>query len=570
MIRSFSRLDRKTTLLLLMLLCTVQLLPFVARPFHIDDPMFVWTAQHIVQHPRDFYGFEVNWEGTNRLAAKIFPIPPVTSYLLAGLSRVVGWSEVGLHLCFLPISCLIAAGIYCLADRFTRRPALCVLLVLLSPGFWVSATTLMCDGLLLCLWVWSVVFWIWGCEKSGWYLVPAAATVSCAILTKFTALGLLPLLAFYSILMPTSARNRIGRWIPVLLALIAPVVIFSAYDRVFKTLYGVGALDNAAYYSSASQALLHIPVITRLTNSLVFVAGGCLTAGLVVLIAIWKSRSQIAVVAVVAALTPLIAAAITVPTGWLAHSNGRLWFSVQLVVLLCLGMVMVIEFGRFFVRDYRRGVWRDDAFLLAWIAGIFLFVGFFNWSINVRSVLPMAPAICIMVARSLDSLSRVSIVRVVSAVLMGGAVALAVTVGDDHLATAAKSAAEQTPRELATATTRLGLKSPPTCWIAGHWGLQYYLQPRGYPPLDIFTPGYKPGDFVLFPANGFGGAPDAQGFILVRNFTVGAAQYAATAEPAMGAGFYHSDGSLLPFVFGPIPAQSFALVQVTDRSRVHR
>ena len=42
--------------------CTLAaLLPFLGKAFHMDDPLFIWTAKHIQSHPLDFYGFKVNW-----------------------------------------------------------------------------------------------------------------------------------------------------------------------------------------------------------------------------------------------------------------------------------------------------------------------------------------------------------------------------------------------------------------------------------------------------------------------------------------------------------------------------
>src|SRR5258708_3519590 len=35
--------------------------PFLAKPFNIDDPLFIWLAHQIQVHPGDPYGFSVNW-----------------------------------------------------------------------------------------------------------------------------------------------------------------------------------------------------------------------------------------------------------------------------------------------------------------------------------------------------------------------------------------------------------------------------------------------------------------------------------------------------------------------------
>src|SRR3954453_24115942 len=37
---------------------------FLAKPFNMDEPLVIWTARHICDHPGDPYGFAVNWFGT--------------------------------------------------------------------------------------------------------------------------------------------------------------------------------------------------------------------------------------------------------------------------------------------------------------------------------------------------------------------------------------------------------------------------------------------------------------------------------------------------------------------------
>lgn len=39
------------------------LLPFAGKAFHIDDPIFLWTAEQISVSSADFFGFDVNWYG---------------------------------------------------------------------------------------------------------------------------------------------------------------------------------------------------------------------------------------------------------------------------------------------------------------------------------------------------------------------------------------------------------------------------------------------------------------------------------------------------------------------------
>lgn len=53
----------------------------------------------------------------------------------------------------------VVGGTYRLAQRLCGRPLLAALATLLTPVFLVSSTNVMCDTLMLCLWVWAVVWW---------------------------------------------------------------------------------------------------------------------------------------------------------------------------------------------------------------------------------------------------------------------------------------------------------------------------------------------------------------------------------------------------------------------------
>src|SRR6185437_8465273 len=76
---------------LLALAAALILLPFLGKPFNIDDPLFVWAAQQIHSHPFDPYGFHVNWYGFDmpfRKSPKILRSPLITS--LSSAAFLVG------------------------------------------------------------------------------------------------------------------------------------------------------------------------------------------------------------------------------------------------------------------------------------------------------------------------------------------------------------------------------------------------------------------------------------------------------------------------------------------------
>jgi hypothetical protein len=59
------------------------LAPFLAKPFNIDDPLFIWVAKNIQAHPLNPYGFNVNWFGTVTPMWLATENPPVACYYIA-------------------------------------------------------------------------------------------------------------------------------------------------------------------------------------------------------------------------------------------------------------------------------------------------------------------------------------------------------------------------------------------------------------------------------------------------------------------------------------------------------
>src|SRR5439155_5609757 len=90
-------LGRYAGLIGINLLCLASLLPFINKPFHIDDPLYLWTARQIVRDPLNPYGLDVNWYGWSGPIWTHINNPPLVPYYLAAISRLFGWSERAMH-----------------------------------------------------------------------------------------------------------------------------------------------------------------------------------------------------------------------------------------------------------------------------------------------------------------------------------------------------------------------------------------------------------------------------------------------------------------------------------------
>ena len=499
------------------------LLPFAGKAFHIDDPLFVWAGRHIAEHPLDPYGFTANWSLADQPFYEITKNPPLAAYYLALAGSLFGWSEIALHLAFLLPAVAVVLGTHTLAGRLTSRPMLAALAVLLSPVFLVSATSVMCDVMMLALWIWAIVFWREGLERRApLWLAAAGVFAAAAALTKYFGAALVPLMLAYALTRQRSSspRARIA-WI---LALSIPVVVLLAYQGWTLSLYGRGLLGDAVQFATGWRERHEVPLLKRGMIGLIF-TGGCVLPALTFapLLVRWR-RAR---------------AAVTVPAG------------IQ-SVLFGLGGAVALSLAWL---DWRR--WRNpDSMLLGvWVAGTFVFASFLNWTVNGRSILPMVPAVAVLIARRLDDLPPRSARGPWSALALSGLIAVTVTWGDVRLADAQRTAARLVQQ-------RAG-DSGGSIWFQGHWGFQHYMQTIGARPFDARSTGFAKGDILVLPSNNTRvvGLPRGIG-VEGGALEVDPRAFSSTMGRVAGAGFYSSSFGWLPFVFGRVPPERYRMVEI--------
>src|SRR5208282_781567 len=185
-------------------------------------------------------------------------------------------------------------------------------------------------------------------------------------------------------------------------------------------------------------------------------------------------------------------------------------------------------------------VWkrRDTrSWLLAlWVLGTFLFTALFNWTVNGRSVLPMAPAVGILLARRLQERAganennpAIGRRRIWIALAASALLALLVALSDYLLAAAVRQSALQTYE-------RCG-HGGHTVWFQGHWGFQYYLAELGGQAVDKRHPAFRDRDILIVPLDNTNLDPPA---VPKNAFYVNGPQFLADMNPYIGAGFYSS------------------------------
>ncbi len=529
------------------------LIPFANKAFNLDDPVYIWIARHIQSNPLDFFGFNINWRGVLEPVSRFNENPPLSSYYMAVVAKLFGWSEAALHMAFFVFAAAAAVGTYYLAGELCSRPLTAALAGVLTPVFIISATTLMCDMMMTAFWVWAVFLWIRGLGKRS---IPSVVLASLFIvassLSKYVGMSLVPLLLCYSF-----ARKQ-GKWAWFLLI---PVAALAGYDWITYVLYGRGLLLNAASYAVSYQGKSFFNFIIGLVFT-----GGCLISVLFYSFSIWRKKALLTgalIIAGILSLVPVRAFLEPFPGALVRFQNDTVfhWLFITQFYLFALGgaSALAVTFS-----DLWKARDSGSLLLFLWVVGIFLFLCLLNWTINARTVLLIFPPMGILIMRAIERASAPgkSSARflpqgrffVIAPLIPSLIIALTAARADYNWAGSQRSAA---------VSIGGSYQGQGNLWFMGHWGFQYYMEEFGGKPADFMRTVIRPGDVIVSPANNSYVLPLFlfRGYASIRETRIDSPGWAATMNPFAGAGFYGDKVSgPLPFIIAPVPEEKYFIL----------
>ncbi len=514
------------------------LLPFLNRAFHVDDPLFIWIARQIVKHPSDPYGFNLNWVSFTQPMSIVMQNPPLCSYYIAAVAIVSGWSERSLHLAFLVWAVLSVLGTFAIARRFCRGPVYATLLTLFTPAFLVSATSVMCDVMMLAFWVWALEFWLAGLDRQqSWRFLVSALLISAAALTKYFGITLVPLLAVY-----TLARTR--RFALPLVFLLIPIAVLSNYDFFTEQQYGHGLFSAATTVSSAISSVTRPSHLAQLLIGLAF-TGGCFFSA-IFFWPLFEKRLFLLAATLTAAFTVAFKFFII---SWVYLETSEAVVSLQGGLFAAIGTIFLV----LAIFDLIQHKNTDSLLLLLWIFGTFFFATFFNWSITARTLLPMTPAVVILTIRQFERQNAGHFPR--WRILPAAISSLVIVSADYQQANCGRTAShffEQRYRN-----------EPHTTWFQDHWGFQYYMEQWGAKVFDRQNPRLEHRDMIVGPFSDVTPIPVSAGEVLSHDeWKFRRLPYVSTSALGSGASFYSSFGGPLPWVVNKIPPERYYSLQL--------
>ncbi|MBU6282541.1 glycosyltransferase family 39 protein [bacterium] len=526
------------------------LLPFLGKAFHVDDPLFLWLARRVSTHPLDPFGFDVNWYGANAPMWRITQNPPLGGFMIAAAAAVVGWSERALHGVFLLPAAVAIAATARLARRCGAPGLLAALAALLTPVFLVSATTLMCDVPMLALWLTATLAWMRGIDRdSGAWLAAAAGLATAAVLTKYFAVTLVPLLAAWACLRARRLDPRVA-W------LLLPLAALGCWDRWTAAVYGrpllLGAVDYAGGAPSPFGARGSIGV------GIAF-AGGCLASWIGLLPLACSRRALAGWGALAAVVFVAVASAGQVGEYRFPAAGLSRWAFVAEASAFLVGGLLLVGLG---LDELSRRRDADSILLVAWMLGTLVFAAVVNWTANGRSVLPLVPPAAILLARRVAERGRAGTGSVADA---AASARLATALGAAAALSLAVAAADQRVAEAGRAGARAALARADghDLWFQGHWGLQWYLEEGGARAIDFDRSPIRPGDRIAIPSYNTNVRPLPEDLVRqVEVVPIAPSAILTTMHEAVGAGFYAAIATgPLPFGFGEVPPDEIRVVE---------
>lgn len=465
--------------------------------------------------------------------------PPLVSYYIAFIAYFFGWKEVALHIAFLIPAVGLSLGTYYLARFFSSRPHIAALIAIFTPVFLVSSTNIMTDTMMVAFYIWAVVIWLKGIEADkSLYFFFAGILITLSALTKYFGVTLVPLLFVYSLFQ----RRKLGKWA---LFLLIPVFLLAGYQWLTHLMYGHGLISSAASFTIKPKIVGNTKIIDKIFVAFAFM-GGCIVTVVFFVPLLWPRRLLVAWGGLLFICFIFLLWMENKGVLFPYQANGVRWsFIIQFSIFIISGVHILVLASTDLWRN------RDPISLLIflWVTGTFLFILIFNWAITARIVLPIVPAVGILVMRRYDL--QVKLLKSIPSqnafwpLMLSAIIALSVTWADASWGNSQKDMAHMIHRKFDG--------YPHTQWFQGHWGFQYYMESIGAKALDYNKSILQPGDIVIVPLNNcFIEKPPEDRFHLVGKITLRPCRWLATMSKEAGAGFYIHLWGPLPFAIGTI------------------
>ncbi|MFH1368681.1 MAG: glycosyltransferase family 39 protein [Elusimicrobiota bacterium] len=513
----------KRDLILLLFFTFLCLLPFVNKPFNVDDPFYLKMAEQIQKDPIRPYSFSINWSGETRdvWARMEATFPPLIPYYIAGVGALFGMNEITLHLFFLVFPLVSAVSMYMLLKKYVKNPLVYSFIFVSAPAFLVSSNSIMLDVPLTAFMLSSAAFFIYGVDRGKDSYVLAGSVLSgFAVMTKYSAIIGVAVLGIYVLL---SEKRK------YFVYLLIPVAFFGLWCIHNLAMYGEAHFFKAS--SHVGKGLTPHKIIAFLPFF-----SGCLVFPMFAFFRLDIREKLVSVI--LSAIFFVVAEKLQLLRGGPA--------TLTYTVLLAATSVFVYEVIKHRVEA--------DKFIFAWLLiASFLVLTVEPW-VSGRYILFMLPPALIIFAQSNERLAGAA--KYVSA---GAALALTLYFGIS-LGIADYIWARSYPG----IPEYLKSKEITSGYFLGHFGFQYYMEKSGFSALEVRDEVSGPSFIIAAkmpdPQKPAGGTFSKME--LIDHQRIDSAFPLRVMSPKDHAGFYSSFWGILPFAAAGTPVEEFAVFRL--------
>ena len=511
--------NRTTTDLIILIIFTLAcLLPFINKPFNIDDPFYISMAKQILNDPLRPYSFSINWSGELRdvWTHMEATFPPLIPYFIAAMIKLFGIQETILHLCFLVFPLISAASMYFLLKKYVGEPLVYAMIFVAAPAFLVSATSIMLDVPLMAFILLSAALFIYGVDGDDKRLILSGSVVAgLAVLVKYSAVIAVIVLGMY---VAFSGKRK------YILYLLVPAGIFGLWCLHNQLVYGKMHFFEASSHVGKGISL------HKLIAAPAFFAGSLIFP--VFLFFKQDLREKLIFI-----ITPMVFYVLV--DKFIKGPNAA--------VILTL-MIAASALYFYTVIKYRK---QTNQFVFTWFAvAVFLVLTVEPW-VSGRYILFILPPALILFAAMIEGIAgTIKKYIPVAALLTTLFFGLSLSISDYLWA--------KTYVRIPEYFNSRGVNNG---FFLGHFGFQYYMERSGFLPLEVN--GAVKGPVFILAAK----MPDPQKpakkifsrMKLKEHHMVPSTFPFRIMAPVDHAGFYSSFWGILPFTISREPLEEFAV-----------
>lgn len=537
-------------LLLVVAFTLLVTLPFIFKPFHMDDDVFLRFAGLKRDNPMSLELQDFTFYGKDN-AAFFDTHPPLVPDYIALLNAIRGGeSEPFLHLGFLIFPLIAAVSMYFLAREFTRHSLVTALLLMATPGVMVMSHGLLTDMPGMSLWVASVTLYIYGIKrKSLALMVLCGIAMALGVFISYQLLSVIPLLLVYALI-----RRKFN-----LLAIIPFVLPLSAMaSYAIWHLLATGYLPRISY--GDGRPLAWFSLIQKASSVVLTLAAA--TIFFLVLYRVFIARKNDFLIYMIF-LVPLW---ISIMFQYMA-GEYTLLPAILLLLFMPLGIMFLAriyssEWGTIRAQPLERS--HTSIFLLVWLSGVLFYVVVLLPYSSARYLLPIFPPLVLMFVRFVEAhfgeRKRQMNQIFTSALVLTAILGLLVAYSDYEYARANYRFATHEARSIGEQAAEAGHK----VWIVGEFGYRYYMEQEGFTELSRRTH-VEEGDIIIqSPLADWRKYPEEldERMELVETIAYYGWSPLKVTNHYSRAGFYGSHWGLLPYSITTGPIEEYLVFRV--------